>query len=76
MQWAVCMLHGIELPLRHLLHHLDGQTTGTRGFSGPIGKKLEFCEKLPVIMFKSIDTNLPEIDEDIIKDLSTDQKYM
>jgi hypothetical protein len=75
-QWAVCMFHGNELPLRHLLHHLDGQTTGPRGFSGPIGKKLELCEKLPVIVFKSIDTNLPEIHERIIKDLSTDQKYM
>jgi len=33
LQWFVCLLHANELPLRHLIQHLDGSTTGPRGFS-------------------------------------------
>ena len=40
LQWLVCLLHANELPLRHLLQHLDGSTSGPRAFSGPIGKAL------------------------------------
>lgn len=76
LHWFVCMLHANELPLRHLFHHLDGNTSGPRGFSGLIGKQLENCEKLPVIEFKSIQGNLPAMPEDILKDLSADQKYL
>lgn len=47
-QWLVCQLHANELPLRHLLQHLDGSTAGPKAFSGAIGKKLPTCEKLPV----------------------------
>lgn len=28
LQWAVCLLHFIELPFRHLFQYLDGETTG------------------------------------------------
>src|SRR6218665_2442483 len=38
-QWLVCLLHANDLPLRHLFEALDGATTGTRGFSGSIGKQ-------------------------------------
>lgn len=41
LQWFVCQLHANELPLRHLFNRLDGNTTGPRGYSGPIGKSLE-----------------------------------
>ena len=34
LQWIVCQLHSNELPLRHLLLHLDGKTTGPKCFSG------------------------------------------
>lgn len=73
LQWLVCLLHLNELPLRHLLHHLDGQTTGPVGLSGPIGKQLQNCENLPVVKFKRIDCELTNIDK---KDLSTDQRYL
>lgn len=73
LQWFICQLHGNELPLRHLLSHLDGQTTGPRALSGPIGKALQQCEKLPVVKFNRINSTLPDIPS---RDLSTDQKYM
>lgn len=73
LQWFVCLMHSNELPLRHLLQHMDGKTTGPKGYCGEIGKKLENCEKNPVVDFKKIDVNFPDID---FTELSTDQKYL
>lgn len=53
-------MHFNELPLRHLLLHLDGTTTGPKCFSGPIE-------------FTVIPTILPEIARN---ELSIDQKYL
>ena len=41
LQWAVCLLHTNELPLRHLFEYFDGKTIGPNSFSGPIGKSLK-----------------------------------
>lgn len=60
-QWLVCQLHANELPLRHLIKHLDGPTTGPRGFLGPIGVAIQSCETLPPVAFKRIDADFPEI---------------
>lgn len=38
--WFVCQLHMNELPLHHLLIHIDGVTLGPNSFTGPIGKSL------------------------------------
>ena len=76
MHWFVCLLHMNELPLRHLLIHLDGVTHGPNSFSGPIGKQLKECNMpdLPVVAFQPIEGNvLPNIDPN---ELSTDQKYL
>lgn len=73
LQWFICMLHANELPLRHLMKHLGGETTGPSGFSGEIGKALPSCEFIPVTEFQKITTELPEID---LQMLSTDQKYL
>uniref|UniRef100_A0A6P7FUT2 Uncharacterized protein LOC114334377 n=1 Tax=Diabrotica virgifera virgifera TaxID=50390 RepID=A0A6P7FUT2_DIAVI len=64
LQWFVCLLHANELPLRHLLQHLDGKTTGPKGFRGEIGKQLEKCETLQPTKFKRIEITLPEISAD------------
>ena len=40
LQWLVCQLHADELPLRHLLEHLDGVTAGPRA-STPSKANLE-----------------------------------
>jgi len=73
MQWLVCQLHANELPLRHLVQHLDGATSGTRAFSGPIGKGIVMCEKLPVVGFDKIESDFPTV---ALTDLSTDQQYL
>lgn len=74
LHWFICMLHANELPLRHLIAHLDGETSGPSGFSGAIGKMLQSCEQFPVVQFERIETVvLPEVDLII---LSTDQKYL
>ena len=73
LQWIICMLHLNELPLRHLSNKLDGATTGPSSHSGPIGKSLQNCEKLPIINYEKIQSELPEVK---FEDLSTDQKYL
>lgn len=45
-QWLICQLHANELPLRHFINHLDGETNGPRGFTGPIGRKLINCDRV------------------------------
>ena len=60
-QWLFCQLHANELPLRHLLTHLDGSTSGPHAFSGVIGKELTTCEKLPIGFFSPIEGDLPEM---------------
>lgn len=72
LQWFICQLHCNELPLRHLLLHLDGKTTGPQCFSGTIGSQLQTCETMPIVEFTAISTILPAI----TSDLSTDQKYL
>ena len=48
--WGVCHLHFNELLFRHLFQTLDGETTGPKLFSVPIGTQFSKCEKLPVIL--------------------------
>lgn len=73
LQWFICELHANELPLRHLVQHLDGNTSGPRAFQGPIGGALNECEKLPIAKFQVISSTLPDIS---FSDLGTDQKYL
>lgn len=74
LKWLICQLHANELPLRHLIKELDGETNGPRGFTGPIGKALEGCEKLAVKSFEKIESaDIPII---LKTDLSWEQKYL
>ena len=74
-QWLVCMFHFNELPLRHLVLHLDGTTSGPTAFSGNIGKALEKCHELSVVKFEARQNNLPNALQDITDiDISKDQK--
>lgn len=74
LSWFVCMLHGNELPLRHVIVIFDGPTSGPRDFTGPIGKQLKSCLDLPVVKFTKISLDLPDGDLEAAL-LSTDQKY-
>lgn len=74
LQWFICLLHFNELPLRHLIQDLHDATRGPRQFKGAIGSKLEGCEKLPIVQFKSVQNNLPLVHAK--QDLSSDQNYL
>ena len=53
LQWFICMLHGIELPLRALIKKLDGGTSGPSSLKGPIGSTLEEdLTELEVVAFQ------------------------
>jgi hypothetical protein len=58
------------------MQHLDGETTGPRGYTGVIGKQLERCEKKPVAKFPVIENDIPTISEEMKQQLSTDQQYL
>lgn len=73
LQWLICQLHANELPLRHLMHFLDGDTSGPRGFCGPIGKSLADCNDRPVQSFQPIRADIPIISK---LNLSSDQQYL
>ncbi|GBN98398.1 hypothetical protein AVEN_8785-1 [Araneus ventricosus] len=53
--------------------NLDGEKTEPKSFSGPIGTQLSKCEKLPVVNFKSVECEIPEIERKI---LTKDQQYL
>lgn len=67
------MLHPNELPLRHLSNFLDGETSGQRSFTGPIGKELKKCEIESLVSFTPIIVPTISIDK---ADLNTEQKYL
>lgn len=77
LQWFICLYHFNELPLRHLMLHLDGTTTGPTAFSGTIGKQLQNCQELPVTKFEAKQNNLPTVLQKVTNiDISKDQKYL
>ena len=77
LQWLVCMLHLNELPLRHILHTVDGSTSGPTSFTGVIGKMLQTCHELEIVDFMRRENGLPHRLLDVENlDLSKDQLYL
>lgn len=75
--WIICLLHMNELPFRALFIHLDGVTLGPHLFKGPIGKMLPDSSKQPICGFERFfSDDLPVLPDEVLKDLSTDQKYL
>lgn len=77
-QRAVCQLHLLELPLRHLFASLDGPTRTPTSFSGPIGKLLtSSLHTLPLVEFDPITCeDFPLLDDQTRNGLSSDQRYL
>ena len=76
-QWIVCMLHFNELPFRHIFQKYLGVTSGPKTFKGDLAKLLETdLTHLPIINYTTIRGNVNELHEDIIHDISKDQKYL
>lgn len=78
--WDICLLHTNELPLRHVMKNEGMETTGANSFRGEIGDLIkdevnlyEVNEGFEVL---NCGCELREIPEDIVTDLSKDQKYL
>ena len=71
------MLHCNELPLRALITKLDGDTSGSKGFKGPIGQQLLVDRKiLKIADYPPRDAQPITFLDTTTKELSTDQKYL
>ena len=73
LQWCICLLHMNELPLRALVKSLDGDTTGPKSFTGPLGKLLMQADTMPIVKFDPIPSEPLSV---VPNELSTDQKYL
>ena len=78
--WDICMLHVNELPLRHLMKDQGMETSGVNSFTGELGdlikdnvNEYEVNDNFEVLDFAK---DLRDLSEDIIADLSSDQKYL
>lgn len=76
--WIVCDLHTGELPLRQLIHALDGPTKSNNKWSGPLGNMLGEATQLEINKhFQKIEIGppIPVLPPEVVQDLSTDQSY-
>ena len=78
MHWFICLLHGVELPLRAIIRELDGGTSGPFTLKGPVGKTLqEDLTELPIVSFKKVpNPDFQTVAEEGDHDLSKDQLYL
>ncbi len=77
LHWFVCLLHANELPLKNLIHKLDGSTTSAKTLSGPIGKAITDIANPSIVRFKIFDeAALLTLPNHVYKKLSNDQKYL
>ena len=76
--YAICQLHGNELPFRALFYYYDGKPTGPASWTGPIGQQItKNVSSLPIISFQPIPfEEFPDLPDEVVKDLSWDQKYL
>ena len=77
LQWAICLLHTNQLPLRHVFKHLDGVSASPDSFSGPIGKELNgLVSDWKVVNFRPLSSiEFPYLPQEVIQNLSSDQFY-
>ena len=72
-----CLLHQGELPLRHVISEIDGQTTDPKKYKDPIGIQASniFMHEQPLVQFIPIDSETEfYVNPAIVCDLSTDQR--
>ena len=76
--WIVYQLHTNELKLRRLISKRDGKTTSKDGWEGELGKLLPTVRSLErTLTFPTIPgkTKLPDLPDNVLNDLSSDQRY-
>ena len=82
--WNVCLLHHVELPMKHLFVHLGIVTKSNNTRSGPegdptwstIGEEMgtDLWEK-PIAQYQPIDCAIEELDDEQLRRLSSDAHY-
>ena len=76
--WIVCQLHTNELKFRRLISKRDGKTNSKDGWQGDLGKMLptvRSLERNPSYEAIPGTTPLPDLPQEVVKDLSSDQHY-
>ena len=76
--WIICMLYSNKLPLHHLICADDRSKNSDNSFTRPIGISLSNVTSLQVnYNFETISVrrDLLSLDDLVVKDLSSDQKY-
>ena len=78
LHYLICQLHGNELPFRALFYYYDGKPSGPVHWRGPIGTRIkETVSNLAVVDFQPIRfSEFPSLPNEIVADLSWDQKYL
>ena len=77
LHWFICQLHGNELNLREVFRQLDGETTGPKSFSGPLGKAAgKDVHRLPVNNFQPVSGQVPDVPDSTFSELSNDQQLL
>ena len=78
--WDICLLHTQELGLRHLMKNRGMETSGADCYTGDLGPiiKDDVHEYEVNDNFEKLDfaTDLRELPQEVVENLSTDQKYM
>lgn len=74
--WFVCLLHLLEIIMKALFVSKDGTTDGPNAYKGPIGKAIAGdLTTLPVVNFQPIPGKVVRPPQEVIDDMSSDQKY-
>ncbi|KAF0294050.1 Potassium voltage-gated channel protein eag [Amphibalanus amphitrite] len=69
-----CQLHSNELVLREVFQNLDGKTSGTGSFTGPLGKAAgASVHRLSPVKFRPVSGPELDLPDNIIADLSSDK---
>ena len=78
LHYLICQLHGNELPFRAVFYFYDGKTEGPKHWRGPIGTSIrDTVSSLPLVAFQPIASyDFPSLSDEVVDDLSWDQKYM
>ena len=64
LQWLVCLLHLIELPLREMFRKIDGVTSCPRAYQGKIVKKIQpDLRTLQIVKFEKFFGKVEEIQD-------------
>ena len=77
--WLICLLHGIELGLRHSFDVFDRGfgTSGPDSFNGPAGKACKGeLHLLDTAEFETVETSLDDMEDKVWQDLSCDQQLL